>query len=189
MGLGRGVLDRLFPVAKESAGARCEFRAGNPADAEAWRRPPEAAEILGARLTPQEASISNILYDTRFAPLADGEHNLIALADGRGISAVVFREMLARAANALRSPEIRPGDRVAVQIAKTPEALAVCAGTVAAGAVFFAAQHRLCPGRDWLSPGDARPECVSGLLTDAGDPPRNCTSWFLTGDLATRRAR
>ena len=45
--------------------------------------------------------------------------------------------MVGRYAHALRALGLAPGERVAVQIAKSPEALAVYAATIAAGGIFL----------------------------------------------------
>jgi malonyl-CoA/methylmalonyl-CoA synthetase len=79
----------------------------------------------------------NPLYDRLFAPLAGKPEPLLALIDGSTISGVEFLAMIHCAAGALRALGVRAGDRVAVQVAKTPEALAVYGATVAAGAVFL----------------------------------------------------
>lgn len=79
----------------------------------------------------------NPLYDALFAPLAARDSRLMTLADGREISGRAFFGMIGRAANALRAAGVAPGNRVAVQIAKSPEALAVYAATVSIGAIFL----------------------------------------------------
>ncbi|MDB5663493.1 malonyl-CoA synthase [Cypionkella sp.] len=79
----------------------------------------------------------NPLYDALFAALARRETPLLLLQDGREISGVVFHAQIARYAHALHSLGVRPGDRVAVQIAKSPEALAIYAATVSMGAIFL----------------------------------------------------
>ena len=79
----------------------------------------------------------NPLYDRLFAPLAHRPGPTIMLADDTAISGVEFLAMIHRAAGALRARGVRAGDRVAVQIAKTPEALAVYGAAVVCGAVFL----------------------------------------------------
>ena len=79
----------------------------------------------------------NPLYDALFAPLAARHSRLLILTDGSEITGKSFHGLIARAANALRAAGVKPGDRVAVQIAKSPEALAVYAATVAIGAIFL----------------------------------------------------
>ncbi len=79
----------------------------------------------------------NPLYDRLFAPLADRAEPFLMLGDGAMISGIEFLTMVHRAAGALRAHGISAGDRVAVQVAKTPQALAVYGATVAVGAVFL----------------------------------------------------
>lgn len=79
----------------------------------------------------------NPLYDALFAPLIARENRLLILADATEITGKSFHATIARAANALRSAGVQPGDRVAGQIAKSPEALAIYAATVAIGAIFL----------------------------------------------------
>ena len=97
----------------------------------------------------------NPLYDALFAPLAHRAGPLLILQDGETITGAAFHAMIARAANALRAEGVQAGDRVAVQIAKSPEALAIYAATVSIGAVFLP-----------LNPAYTPPE-VGYFLTDA----------------------
>lgn len=79
----------------------------------------------------------NMLYDALFAPLAGRESDLLILADGRRMSGDAFLRMVGRQANALAGMGLGKGDRIAVQVAKTPEALAVYGAAVALGAIFL----------------------------------------------------
>ncbi|GAB1364898.1 malonyl-CoA synthase [Rhodobacter sp.] len=79
----------------------------------------------------------NGLYEALFAPLAGRRGPLLILPDGSTISGQEFHAMLAQAAHALRNAGVRPGDRVAVQVAKSPQALAVYGAAVALGAAFL----------------------------------------------------
>jgi len=81
--------------------------------------------------------MTNTLYDALFAPLSGRQTVLLRLASGTGISGDAFLRMVARFGHALRAAGVQPGDRVAVQVAKSPEALAVYGATVALGAVFL----------------------------------------------------
>ena len=81
--------------------------------------------------------MQNPLYDALFAPLVARQMVLLRLQNGTQISGDAFHKMIARAANALRALGVLPGDRVAVQISKSPEALAIYAATVTIGAVFL----------------------------------------------------
>lgn len=99
----------------------------------------------------------NPLYHRLFAPLTDRHDSLLMLATGVAISGVEFLAMVHRAAGALRTQRVRAGDRVAVQIAKTPEALAVYGATVAAGAVFLPLNTAYTAAEVDYFVGDAEP--------------------------------
>jgi malonyl-CoA/methylmalonyl-CoA synthetase len=79
----------------------------------------------------------NILFDALFAPLADRTGPFLHLADGRLISGQGFLSLVARQAHALRALGLAPGDRIAAQVAKSPEALAAYGAAVALGAIFL----------------------------------------------------
>ena len=79
----------------------------------------------------------NPMFDALFAPLAGRADTLLTLADGMGISGQAFLAMVAQQAHALSSVGVRPGDRVAVQVAKSPAALATYGACVALGAVYL----------------------------------------------------
>lgn len=81
--------------------------------------------------------MTNTLFDALFAPLAGRDDPLMILPDGQGISGDSFLRQVARLAHALRDAGVEPGDRVAVQVAKSPAALAVYGATVALGAIFL----------------------------------------------------
>ncbi len=79
----------------------------------------------------------NPLYDALFAPLSARDTDLLILPDGRSLTGRAFHGQIARLAGALRSAGVQQGDRVAVQVAKSPEALALYAATVSIGAIFL----------------------------------------------------
>jgi len=79
----------------------------------------------------------NPLYDALFAPLAGRDTPFLILPDGREISGDGFVQMCARVAGALAAAGLKPGDRMAVQVEKSPEALALYGGAVMAGVVFL----------------------------------------------------
>ena len=79
--------------------------------------------------------MANPLFDALFAPLAGDGRVLMVLADGSRITADAFSQTVARQAHALRAAGVGPGDRIAVQVAKSPAALAVYGAAVALGAV------------------------------------------------------
>ncbi len=79
----------------------------------------------------------NALYDALFAPHRGSARPFLHLKDGSVLSYQTFLDRAARMAHALRNHAIKPGDRVAVQIAKSPEALALYAACIQAGAIFL----------------------------------------------------
>ena len=81
--------------------------------------------------------MANPLYDALFAPLVGRSAPLLRLADGRVISGAEFHAMIAGYGAALVARGVVKGDRVAAQVSKSPEALALYAAVVAVGAVFL----------------------------------------------------
>jgi malonyl-CoA/methylmalonyl-CoA synthetase len=79
----------------------------------------------------------NPLWDALFAPLALRDTPLMTLRDGSVLTGRDFHAMVARQANALAAVGVQPGDRIAVQAAKSPQALALWGAAVALGAVFL----------------------------------------------------
>ena len=99
----------------------------------------------------------NPLYDALFAPLSLRTSPLLILADGAQITGAQFHTTIARAANALRAAGVQAGDRVAVQIAKSPEALALYAASVSIGAVFLPLNPAYTPPEVGYFLNDATP--------------------------------
>lgn len=81
--------------------------------------------------------MANLLFDAVFAPLSGRASPLFLLADGSELSGDGFFRMIAQTAHALQAAGVMAGDRVAVQVAKSPMALAVYGAAVAVGAVFL----------------------------------------------------
>ncbi|PTE14004.1 malonate--CoA ligase [Pseudogemmobacter blasticus] len=101
--------------------------------------------------------MANTLFDALFAPLAGRATAFLILPDGREIRGAGFLARVAQAAHALRAAGVQPGDRVAVQVAKSPEALAVYAGAVAVGAVFLPLNTAYTPAEVDYFIGNATP--------------------------------
>lgn len=101
--------------------------------------------------------MTNPLYDTLFAPLARRDGVLLHLANGQQISGRAFHGMVAQAALALRAAGVESGDRVAVQLAKSPQALAIYGATVAIGAVFLPLNTAYTPDEVGYFLGNATP--------------------------------
>jgi len=81
--------------------------------------------------------MTNPLYDALFAPHEGKSTPFLHLANGETLSHGAFLERADRIANALVSLGAGRGDRVAVHVAKSPEALALYAACVKAGLVFL----------------------------------------------------
>ncbi|WP_417725526.1 malonate--CoA ligase [Salipiger sp.] len=81
--------------------------------------------------------MTNPLFDTFFGRHAGSERTFLHLPDGSRLSYAAFLALAARMAHGLTSCGLEPGDRVAVQIEKSPEALALYAAAVQAGVIFL----------------------------------------------------
>ena len=79
----------------------------------------------------------NPLYDSLFGIHSGKSTPFLKLLDGAIISHSDFLAMAAQIAHLLVSHDLKPGDRVAVQVAKSPEALALYAACVQSGMVFI----------------------------------------------------
>ena len=80
---------------------------------------------------------TNPLYDALFAPHEGSDRVFLHLADGGSLTYAAFLAMAGRAANALAALGVAPGDRVAVHVEKSPQALALYAACIKAGVVFL----------------------------------------------------
>ncbi|SMY09970.1 malonate--CoA ligase [Flavimaricola marinus] len=81
--------------------------------------------------------MANPLFDRLFGRHIGKTTPFLHLLDGRTVSHSEFLDMAAQMANAIVAQGLRPGDRVAAQIDKSPEALALYAACVQAGLVFL----------------------------------------------------
>ena len=81
--------------------------------------------------------MANPLHDALFAPLANSDAPFLHLADGTTVTRDAFLQSAAQMANALGAAGVTPGDRVAVHVQKSPEALALYAACIMAGVVFL----------------------------------------------------
>ncbi|SDX45167.1 malonyl-CoA/methylmalonyl-CoA synthetase [Ruegeria halocynthiae] len=81
--------------------------------------------------------MGNPLYDRLFGIHAGKDTPFLHLSDGKVLTHAAFLDMAARLANALTGLELRPGDRVAVQVEKSAEALALYAACAQAGLIFL----------------------------------------------------
>lgn len=81
--------------------------------------------------------MANMLFDTLFGRYAGQDSPFLHLADGRTITHQAFLAQAAGFAHVFTQLGVGPGDRLAVQIEKSPEALAVYAACVQAGIIFL----------------------------------------------------
>ncbi|KAE9628139.1 malonate--CoA ligase [Parasedimentitalea maritima] len=81
--------------------------------------------------------MTNPLYDTLFGRYAGKTTPFLHLPDGSTITHDDFLSMAARYAHVFRNAGVEPGDRLAVQIEKSPQALAIYAACVQSGIVFL----------------------------------------------------
>lgn len=98
----------------------------------------------------------NHLYDALFAPHRTSDHVFLHLSDGGQISFAAFTAMSDKIAASFAAAGLAKGDRVAVQLEKSPAAVAVYAACVRRGLVFLP-----------LNPAYTPPE-VTYFLTDSG---------------------
>ncbi|POF29630.1 malonate--CoA ligase [Roseibium marinum] len=81
--------------------------------------------------------MTNPLYDRMFGKHAGKDTPFLYLPDGTVLSHADFLEKAARIAHVLTENGLRPGDRLAAQVEKSPMALALYAACVQAGVVFL----------------------------------------------------
>ncbi len=81
--------------------------------------------------------MANPLYDALFGAHAGRETVFLRLADTGVLTHDAFLRMAARFSHVLFAQGLQPGDRLAVQIGKSPEALAVYAACVQTGVIFL----------------------------------------------------
>ncbi len=81
--------------------------------------------------------MANPLYDAVLGRHAGAETTFLYLPDGSTVTHTSFLRMTARFAHAIVAAGCAPGDRLAVQIEKSPEALAVYAACVQSGVIFL----------------------------------------------------
>ncbi|SEF66490.1 malonate--CoA ligase [Bosea lathyri] len=101
--------------------------------------------------------MGNYLFDLVKARIPAPEAPFALLDDGRRYSYADMLDASARSANALVTLGVKPGDRVAVQVEKSIEALMLYLGTVRAGAIFLPLNSAYTPAEIEYFLGDAGP--------------------------------
>ncbi len=100
--------------------------------------------------------MANHLYDALFGRHDGSREAFLVLPDGAQVTHAAFAVLAAGYAGALRAAGLEPGDRVALQLGKSPDMLAVIAGAIRAGVVFLPLNTAYTPAE------------VSYFVTDAG---------------------
>lgn len=104
--------------------------------------------------------MANILFDALIGDKQDSDKALLLLPDGRQMSYRAVAQLSAQMANLLTSLGVAAGDRVAVQVEKTPEALALYLAALRSGAVFLPLNTAYTPAEIAYFIGDAEPKLV-----------------------------
>jgi malonyl-CoA/methylmalonyl-CoA synthetase len=81
--------------------------------------------------------MTNPLHDALFAPHEGSDKVFLHLPEGASLSYAEFLGLADRTANALVALGVAPGDRVAVHVEKSPQALALYVACIKAGVVFL----------------------------------------------------
>ncbi|KQZ94117.1 malonyl-CoA synthase [Mesorhizobium sp. Root157] len=102
----------------------------------------------------------NVLYDALLAPHQGNPKPFLYLKDGAVVSYDAFLKLSARIAHVLRDHGVKPGDRVAVQVKKSPQALALYAACIQAGAIFLPLNTAYTPTEVEYFVGNAEPGLV-----------------------------
>ena len=134
--------------------------------------PPDCACHLHAPATTDAppAMAPNTVYDALCAPHIDSTAPVLAWR-GRRIGHAKFLRLAARAANALAAAGLGADDIVEVQVARSPVALALCAGAVQAG-VIYAPHGAGRAGAGLLIRDTAGPQARGPALTLSADGDR-----------------
>jgi malonyl-CoA/methylmalonyl-CoA synthetase len=105
----------------------------------------------------RNAAMMNHLFDALTALIPDRSKVFLETLDGGKIT---YADMFARSAQyagALQKLGVKAGDRVAVQVEKTPDALMLYLGTIRAGGVFLPLNTAYTPAEIGYFVGDAEP--------------------------------
>ncbi len=113
--------------------------------------------------------MSNILFDTVLGAPSDPARICMELPDGSGVSYGDLIAETGRVANTLVGFGVKPGDRVAVQVEKSADVIALYLGAVRAGAVFLPLNTGYTPAEVSYFLEDAKPSlfvCGPGSAVD-----------------------
>ncbi|MEQ8665609.1 MAG: malonyl-CoA synthase [Rhodospirillales bacterium] len=104
--------------------------------------------------------MTNVLYDGLFAGKRDSDAPLLILADGKRLSYRQFLDLAARFANTITEQGLQPGDRLAMQVPKSAEALAVYVACIQAGVILLPLNTAYTPDELDYFAGNAEPGLV-----------------------------
>ena len=113
---------------------------------------------------PSAAAVTNPLWDGLFARHEGSAAPFLHLEDGRTVTYGEFLALAARYSHLLTEHGLKPRDRIAVQVAKSPEALALYAACVQTGIVFLPLNTAYTPAEMEYFVSD------SGAALLVGDP-------------------
>ena len=102
----------------------------------------------------------NLLHDALFAPHRSSGRTFLHLPDGATLTHDAFAVLAARYARAITMLGVRQGDRVAVQVEKSPEVLALYAACVMSGAVLLPLNTAYTASEVAYFIGDAEPRLL-----------------------------
>ncbi|CAO3356608.1 malonate--CoA ligase [Azospirillum melinis] len=123
---------------------------------------------------------NHTLYDHLLNPVIDQSRLAIETADGGRLTHGDLRAATGRMANALVAAGVRPGDRVAVQVEKSVEALVLYLACLRAGMVYLPLNTAYTPAELSYFVGDAEPALV------VCDPARLDATVALAGTIPVR---
>ena len=104
--------------------------------------------------------MTNTLFDGLFKRHASNQYTFLYLSDGLSMSYAEFDALAAQIANYFEMSGLRKGDRVALQAAKSPMALAVYAACVRSGCILLPLNTAYTPSELSYFIGDATPELI-----------------------------
>lgn len=101
--------------------------------------------------------MANLLYDALTGVHRDSGATFLHLPDGGELLYKAFHSKVAQYANALRECGLSAGDRLVLQVEKSPESLVVYAACLSTGIVFVPLNTAYTPGEMGYFIGDAKP--------------------------------
>lgn len=104
--------------------------------------------------------MSNVLYDGLIGNKRDSDKTFLILGNGGSVTYRAFLGMAAQFAGALQENGLRPGDRLVMQVAKSPAALAVYVACLQMGVVFLPLNTAYTAEEVAYFVGDAEPGLV-----------------------------